>query len=100
MRQGAFVTKINGEVFLEEGGIRKEIEKEIKLGVNKKYSIETKKDSYCYITHKTTPDSKQEGFLSLLFFDSKVNVLTGRGSIKELRKKWLKKLIIMDLLII
>lgn len=82
MRQGVYVTKITGNVFVISNGETRLISKDIKLGVNKKYEVITEDASYTYVTTNPHPESKRPGFFACLFPKTKVIVYTGRGYIK------------------
>jgi len=84
MQHGVYVKKINGNIKLLSDEGEKIIKEEEKLKVNNKYEIILDKNSYANISHETSPESREEGFLCVLFPDSNVKVLTGRGTIKEI----------------
>lgn len=83
MRQGVYVTKIEGEVSIILNGQTNLVAKEKKIGADVSCELTTGKASYAYVTENKAPASKKSVFLAVLYPESKAVVHTGRGFIRK-----------------
>ncbi len=83
MKTGVYVRRIEGNTIITDREKKININKEHKLGVNSVYEIETKENSYTYLTDKPSSASKRDGSYTLIFPDSKIKVFIGYGKINS-----------------